>query len=238
MLEKKFIIANWKMNCSKNFIHNYTHNFNGNLDKYNFIICPPFPYLLDSRNKFDEKIQIAAQDVSSFEDGAYTSQVSAKMLIDLKCEYVIIGHNETRLHSKYNNEEIKNKIIRAIENNLKIIYCIGENEDIRREGFYGYSKFLAQQLDISNINITKENFIIAYEPIWAIGNGNSASIENITEVAEFIKSHVKKLKNIEINVLYGGSVNLSNSNEILSIPLISGLLIGGMSLKIDDINKL
>lgn len=236
----KYLVANWKMNGSFDFISKYAENSSlKSNENVQYIIAPSSPYLKFTREKFDKSVKIASQDISAYQNGAYTSQISAEMARDNGCEFAIIGHSETRMHLNQSNNLMKLKVENAIKNGLNVIYCIGENLETRKAGVEQYTQFLENQIQcILGSDINSENFIIAYEPIWAIGTGITASTENISEVALNIQSFCEKNGLQNIKILYGGSVNLQNANTILQIPRISGLLIGGMSLKWEEFPKI
>ncbi len=228
----KFLIANWKMNGDRAFIADYAQKFQKQTsEKVEYIIAPPSCYLDFTLQKFENRAKIAVQDVSNYESGAYTGQICAKMAHDLGAKYAIIGHSETR---NSGNVNVLQKVKNAISCGLKVIYCIGESSEIRGSGVEKYQQFLCQQIDDILPAVREENFMIAYEPIWAIGTGNPASALDIEEISSLIRSHLAGAGLNNISILYGGSVTLQNATEILNIPNISGLLIGGMSLKWDQ----
>ncbi len=176
-------------------------------------------------------IKLGGQDCGTEHSGAFTGDISAKMLKDVGCEYVIIGHSERRKYHQENDEIISKKFKTALDYKLQPVLCIGESSDIRAKN--EQQDFVAKQI-IGVINEMAElkKLIIAYEPIWAIGTGQNASIAEITQMADFIKDFIaKNFPNIEeFFLLYGGSVNSKNSQEILQIANIDGLLVGGASL--------
>lgn len=228
------------MNGSTDFVSHYAEFLSDKLiEKYNVTICAPYIYLQTAINLLKNKnVTIFAQDVSEFINGAYTSQVSANMLKDIGVSGALIGHSETRQLLKYNNNSIQSKTLNAINYDLSVIFCIGEDLEVRNSG--KYLDFLKQQLSFIPFDkITeKGKFYIAYEPIWAIGTGMTASLEMISEVFETIRQYCLHNRLEKVDILYGGSVNLSNIQDLLAQDYISGLLIGGMSLKIDDVNKI
>ena len=215
--ENYMLVANWKMHKTIAMAKDFAEELFEYRDK--FILCPAFTLL-----NAVSRMKLGGQDCSSYaeSEGAFTGDISAAMLKDAGCEYVIIGHSERRKHHQESNHTIKNKIINAHKAGLIVILCIGESLTQREEG--RYLEILAQQLkealpDSSN----QDNMVIAYEPIWAIGTGKTASIEQIEEVHQFLAKN-------RFKILYGGSVNIDNAKSILSINNVSGLLIGGASL--------
>lgn len=213
---------------TRDFIQKFDFFYNQNLNKIkddlDFAIAPSFtslPLISTSKTK---KLKIAAQNLNSFDSGAFTGEISAKMLQDLSVNYVIIGHSERRTIFKETNDELANKIFQAQKHNLVPVFCVGES----------LSEFEANQTEkviISQINAVKnvinfEKAIIAYEPIWAIGTGKTATAEIAERVCRLIKENFGE----NISVIYGGSVNSKNINELLSQKSIDGALVGGASL--------
>jgi triosephosphate isomerase (TIM) len=181
-------------------------------------------------------LNLGGQDCAIEQEGAFTGDISAKMLKDAGCNYVIIGHSERRQHHFENNEIVRKKALAALDQDLLPILCVGESLELRQNG--NYLNFIKEQIENSIPKDTDVNdLVIAYEPVWSIGTGKVPSISDISEVADFIWQEISsnkdfaKIKNFRI--AYGGSVNLDNSKEILEINNIAGLLIGGASLKAD-----
>lgn len=242
------IVANWKMNKNISSAEEFLRELLSYNVSYNeIVICPPFTLLGVLSEKLSEtSIKLGAQDCSGFscENGAFTGDISSSMLVDSGCDYVIIGHSERRKYHLETNEVIKNKIHNAHKMGLKAILCVGESLASREAGNY--------KLDVGEIleeclseSATLENTIIAYEPLWAIGTGKTASLEQIREMHEFLslkskEIFIKSSQTFEqnIKIIYGGSVNEENSASILSIPCVSGLLIGGASLSSEKLYKI
>jgi triosephosphate isomerase len=241
---KNIIIANWKMNQDLNSSSEWIKNFSNKLEYHNnfpeIIICPPSLYL-DSLSKLtseNSKISIGAQDLSFAHEGAYTGDVSAKMLKDFSCNYAIIGHSERRQFHFETNEILAKKLKMAVKKNITPIFCIGESLDDRKNKTY--RDFLRSQI-ISSIpkDIELKNLVLAYEPIWSIGTGLTPEISSIREVVDFVYDELSKYKNIKnFKITYGGSVNSSNSLEIISIKNINGLLVGSASLNYEEFVKI
>ena len=247
------IIANWKMNGTKQSVATWIEEVSNNINVKNInpcIFCPPTCYLEYTRTLIDEndyQVKIGSQVVNhSFEDESLTGGISATMLKDLRVEYVLVGHSEQRNFLKENNNVIINKIERALEDKLAVIYCVGEDIDTKNKN--ETHLFLSEQLDIlGQLQSTHEDklrFItVAYEPIWAIGSGLNAEKDYIVETHEFIKKYINdhlKWGHLDIYpaVLYGGSVNLGNCEEIISSTDVDGLLIGGASLNSETFSKI
>ena len=207
--------------------------------KKDFVILPSTQSIYYIRQKLNNKfVKFGAQDCSQFALGAYTGDISAHMIRELGCKYVLIGHSERRAIYNEKKEILVKKIQNAFTNKLKVIYCVGENYD-------DYKKSKTKNIidfQLSNIFNKKLNFkdlVIAYEPVWAIGTNKTPSLEEIKKVHTYIKStFYKKYKIENICVIYGGSVNLNNSKAIFSISNVDGGLIGGASLKANDFKKI
>ena len=206
------------------------------------IVCPPMPYLHQVNNQKSSYMMLGAQDISQYDNGAYTGETSGTMLADLNIEYVIIGHSERRELYNEDNSVIKDKFSKAIENNIKPILCIGETIEHRNSG--QTFDYIHTQIDaiISNNNLDNlKDLIIAYEPIWAIGTGQTATPEIAEEVHAYIRNILLNTdSNLAANtpILYGGSVNSENAEKLFRMENINGALIGGASLKADEFSKI
>ena len=229
-----FIAANWKMNLDKKSILEYA-NF---LQKFKFsdkvktCIFPPTIYIDYLHSLIDDlPISIGGQNCHYKTSGAFTGEISPNFLRDTGCKYVIIGHSERRIINNENNAEIKLRAEAALNSSLKVILCVGENLTDRQEG--NALQFIEKQLN-DCLPDNCENLLIAYEPIWSIGTGKIPSVFEIEEMHTHIKKIINKFVNKKINVLYGGSVNIKNINEILDITNVDGVLVGGASLKAKD----
>ena len=241
MKRVKYTIANWKMNGTDKSI-NLVHTVAEYLKKTNHkkskvIICPPFTLLSKFIMK-EKKIHFGGQDCHFENVGAYTGSISAPMLKSIGCKYVIIGHSERREYQNEKSKELSLKINAALNNNLKVIYCIGEklNEIKVRNNVLKKQIFsLPKKIDINNI-------IIAYEPVWAIGTGKTPSADEIKKIHLKIRNllapMIGKLNSLRISILYGGSVNSSNAAEILNLDDVDGALVGGASLKSKEFCKI
>lgn len=217
----KFIIGNWKMNGSISEKDTVFKELSKIKTKNKIIMCLPFTLL----NGENHNITIGAQDVSNHENGAYTGDISAKMLNDVGAQYVIVGHSERRLYHNETNEIVREKATMAIKNGIIPIICVGETMEEKNAGhtISVIKKMLTESIPESG------EYVVAYEPRWAIGSGITPS-EN--DIVTAVKTVFDTLPN-PMPVLYGGSVNANNARDIVSIPYIDGLLIGGTSLKSD-----
>ena len=226
-------IANWKLNGNIQFIKQFYMNLINNSANC-VVVCSPSIYLnlLVSNNK---NLFSGAQDVSIYNDGAYTGELSAKMLADNKIKFSIVGHSERRENFYEKNQIVNQKSINLIKNNIIPIICIGETLNQKEKKIT--KDVLSKQIEESIPKVSNfENTIIAYEPIWAIGTGFVPSTDEIEEVHGFIKNFDSKYNNFKI--LYGGSVNASNSSKIKNLKNVDGCLVGGASLKVDEFNSI
>ena len=215
------LFLNGKQNGSYSSLLEFTNNLKEG-GAHEVIIFPPFPYL--SFINYN-KIKVGAQNVSEFENGAFTGEVGAKMLKEVNVKYCLIGHSERRLYFKEDNNILSKKITHLLNHSIIPVLCVGESLKERKCGTM--FKVLEEQM-----KVFQEKVIVAYEPIWAIGTGSIPTIKEISEVAIFFK------QNYNISILYGGSVNESNIKEISSISNIEGVLVGGASLEFKKVNKM
>lgn len=203
------------------------------------VICPPFPYLPvthDFLARHDSKLGLGGQDCSDKESGAFTGDISATMLHDAGCEYVIVGHSERRQYHQEADSLIAQKIVAGQKSGLNVVLCIGETKDQREAG--KTMAILSTQLKGCLIaGIDSKKLIVAYEPVWAIGTGLNATGDDIVTAHAHIKKELTSILGQggqAIAILYGGSVKASNAKEILSAPGVDGVLVGGASLKADE----
>ena len=238
-MRKKVIAGNWKMNNdfseSQSLVSGIISGL-GNDDKCEVIVCPPFTSLSEVHSLVkDSPVKLGAQNIFFEESGAYTGEISASMLKSVGCEYVILGHSERRSIFGESDKWINNKIKKAIESGLKIIFCIGETLAQREEGVT--DAVVKNQIINGLKNVTSENLktiTIAYEPIWAIGTGKTASPVQAQEVHAFIRNLIEEIYSKEsaenLIIQYGGSVKPDNAASLLSQPDIDGALVGGACL--------
>lgn len=214
------------------FLEYIAHKENREFENFN--ADEVIKYVYDSR-----PLTLGAQDCGVEDNGQYTGDVSAKLLKEVNCKYVIVGHSERRRIYGESNEVVMKKAISAIKNEITPIICVGEPKEIRDEG--RHFDFVRQQIAKSVPLIKSKKLIIAYEPIWAIGTGLTADIAQITEMTSFIRQVFNnEVANFfeEFYIIYGGSVSSSNSKDILSIKEVDGLLVGKASLQIDEFGKI
>jgi len=237
------IISNWKMNGSKVEILDWLSALNSRLTlsaQSECIFCPPLSYLGFSQNEISSNkmgIKLGAQNFEPDSMNPITGGVSGKMLLDLDCNFIIIGHSERRLKLNENDQVLLNKIHSAIDHNLGIIFCTGETQKEKEDGLCE-SAIRKQLLILKEVPL--KNIVIAYEPVWSIGSGHTPALSYIQEVQHFIRDEVKSINNSEkdIAVYYGGSVNLKNSSKIMDLESVSGLLVGGGSLDANSFSEI
>jgi triosephosphate isomerase (TIM) len=234
---RKMVIANWKMNGDQSLAKALTTALK--LQSYHLdiklVLCPPTVLLpfVEGKLKHNPDIALGAQDVSRHEVGAFTGEVSARMLKEAGCQYVIIGHSECRTYHHETTEIILEKMKQALNVGLIPVVCIGESLADREAN--RTETVLSAQLD-PILKQHQSGFVLAYEPIWAIGTGVTASIEQIQQTHAFLQ---KKLYNCaDLPLLYGGSVNAANADSILSLKDVNGVLVGGASLKVNEITEI
>jgi triosephosphate isomerase (TIM) len=237
--------ANWKMNLTFQQAETLVDELMAiQLDlgeNREAVLGVPFPYLVNIKNKLAgrKNVFVAAQNCYDKKSGAYTGEVSAEMLKSIAVDYVILGHSERREYFNESHEMLAAKINICIENGLKPIFCCGEALSIREAGTQ--NDFVETQLKESLFHLTARQltgFVIAYEPIWAIGTGKTASNEQAQEMHEFIRSVMVNQYGADIansiSILYGGSVKANNAKEIFGQPDVDGGLVGGASLVAAD----
>ncbi|MDG1740159.1 MAG: triose-phosphate isomerase [Candidatus Actinomarina sp.] len=242
---KKIIIGNWKLNLDHleaiQLLQKLNYSLEVNIeDKIDIVIAPSYTSLRSLQTIIDAdnlKIKISSQDVSAYIEGAYTGEVSALQLSKLNITHSIIGHSERRIVFNETDETINLKVHNAVNNNLVPIVCFGESEEQRDTN--AYLSYILNQVNIAVKGLRKdkvEEIIFAYEPIWAIGTGKVASVENAIEVISSVKQEISTkpfYDEEKIRFIYGGSVSPTNASELLNTKIIDGVLVGGASLDVD-----
>ena len=236
---KKVFIGNWKMNGTLSSL-TQIKKLCVHLEKVDkeVILCPPTTILKDAISlSSDSSLLIGAQNCHFEQSGSYTGEISAQMLSDLGVSSVILGHSERRENNFENNLLIRKKVAAAHDENLRVILCVGENNQQKNNN--ETKKIILKQIkDSFPLLVTKNNFIIAYEPIWAIGTGVTPTAEEIERIHRHIRSIVAELSNQDmankVKIVYGGSVKPYNSKKILSQNNVDGALVGGASLLSSD----
>lgn len=241
-MRKKLIVGNWKMNYTITEAESFVESIKDkiNVDFVDVVICPNFVVLNNMLNILEgSNIKLGAQNVYPEDKGAYTGEISAPMLVSAFVDYCIIGHSERRSIFNESNEFINKKAKKLLENNIKPIICVGETLEERESGnmFDVVSKQLVKCIEEISKEDMERNVVIAYEPIWAIGTGKTASSDDANKMCRFIRKAIEMkygAKTAEkVRILYGGSVNPTNAKEILEMEDIDGALVGGASLKND-----
>jgi len=247
-MRKKWLVANWKMNGNGAFVKEWHHSF-ASLGSYgisdvSIVVCPPFPYLILAKDIFSAcadnslPIQVGAQNVCDQPLGAYTGEVSASMLTDLGISFVIIGHSERRQFYGESDQMIARKIQLALAEKITPILCVGEMLSERENGLT--QEVLHQQLtsvfDLIGLDAFSQ-LILAYEPVWAIGTGKTATAELAAETHALIRAIIRR-SNValaeKLSILYGGSLKPENAAELFAQNEIDGGLVGGASLMPQD----
>ena len=242
MTRKKIVAGNWKMN---NDLQETELLINELVKETNhsgceIMIAPSFVSLKTSTDFLKDKyIEVISQNVHQNNDGAYTGEISAKMLSSIGIKTTIIGHSERREYFSETHEILKSKVDTSIENSIKIIFCFGEELKDRKTN--NHFNIISNQISESLFHLSSfdwDNIILAYEPVWAIGTGETASSDQVQEMHSFIRSFIAQKYSTElaqkISILYGGSVKPNNAKEIFSMEDVDGGLIGGASLNSKD----
>ncbi|TRZ48659.1 triose-phosphate isomerase [bacterium] len=242
-MRKTIIAGNWKMYKTVGEAIELANGLKRELfsleDATDIVICPPFTVLSEAGEAVsDSNIQLGAQDVFWLEEGAFTGEVSCKMLKDVGCKFVIIGHSERRQYFSETNESVNKKVKAALKSELTPIMCVGETLAEREKELT--FKVLDDHLQYGLKDIAKDEIlkvVIAYEPVWAIGTGKTASPQQAEEAQKYIRDLLAKMYGREtadnIRIQYGGSVKPENITELMAQPDIDGALVGGASLTLE-----
>ena len=233
---KKILALNFKMNLEYKQIKDYVSKIKDKINNREVIFFPPaifLPYFIS------EEYAIGAQTISEHDNGAHTGEISCEQLKSIGGSYVIIGHSERRQDQKEDDSVINAKIKKALEKKLKVILCIGETKEER--DMLKTAKILKREITSALKDINTDlfgNIVIAYEPIWAIGTGLVPTTDDIYKTIEFIINTTNNAFGFKPNVLYGGSVNEKNIEELNKIENVSGFLVGGASLDFEKVLKI
>ena len=245
-MRKKVIAGNWKMNMLPNEAIKFIEDLAPLVKdtEHEVVLCVPYTDLFYALLTVQgTNIKIGAQNMHYEENGAYTGEISAKMLKSINVEYVIIGHSERRQYFNETDETVNKKVKAAFENGLKPIVCVGETLQEREDG--KAEEIITNQIALALDGLTAEqveNIIIAYEPIWAIGTGKTATSEDANNSIKAIRNKIAEIygQNVANGVIiqYGGSVKSTNAKELFEMSDIDGGLVGGASLKVDEFSKI
>lgn len=247
-MRKNIVAGNWKMNNTFQEAEELVSVIAEELDdkklKCDVIVCPPSVYLEMSSDYADESVlSIAAQNVSEYDNGAYTGEISAAMLEAMGIEYCIIGHSERRKYFNETNAQLADKVAKLLDYNIKPIFCIGEQLEERESS--NHFDVVKKQIEEGLFNLSSDEFsniVVAYEPVWAIGTGKVATPEQAQEMHSFIRGLISGKYGAETadntTLLYGGSCNAENAATLFANNDVDGGLIGGASLKANDFVKI
>ncbi|MCX6740058.1 MAG: triose-phosphate isomerase [Candidatus Parcubacteria bacterium] len=233
----KIIIANWKMNLSVKEALSFLAKIKSS--KNEVVLAAPYTFLGELAKHQRPDIKLGAQNVSQYEQGAFTGEISASMLKEQGCTYCLVGHSERRIYFLESDYMINQKIKNLLKLHITPVICIGENARDRKRGIT--KKILKKQLQIALKGI-KNRVIIAYEPVWAISTFQkgrvkiAASTADIAEMHGYLRKLLSSMGKAGTKIIYGGTVNLLNSADIMSLKEVDGVLVGGASLKINNLN--
>lgn len=245
-MRKQIVAGNWKMNNDLAETERFLLELKKQVipEKVEVIIAPPFTSLHHSFKSLREHpVEVAAQNMHQSLSGAFTGEISAEMLKSVGVKIVILGHSERREYFHEDNATLAEKVNTALESEMTAIFCVGEELEDRKNG--NYFEFVKKQLSEGLFHVSEgswKNIVVAYEPVWAIGTGETASPEEVQEMHKYIRETIAEnySKEVaeEVSILYGGSVKPDNAKEIFGQPDVDGGLIGGASLKVESFMKI
>lgn len=247
---RKFLIAgNWKMNCgpkeTSTLLQGIRNKINRTPDNVDGLVCPPMISLTTASVELQdmEGVALGAQNVHYEDNGAFTGEVSTEMLNEVNCEYVILGHSERRQYFGETDKTVNAKVTKSVDDGLNPVICVGESLEQRKAGEHKLR--VKKQVQAALIGVESgnaSNIVIAYEPIWAIGTGETATPDQAQEMHKMIREELGDLYSNEIadgiRILYGGSMKPHNAEELLAQSDVDGGLIGGASLKADSFTEI
>jgi len=246
-MRKKIVAGNWKMNKKLDEGLSFSNDLKQNIKSSNseaiVILCVPFTHLERMAHASDALYAVSAQDCSAKESGAFTGEISSSMIASTGAQYVILGHSERRAYHAENNTDLAAKVDRCLSDGLTVIYCCGEQLEERESN--SHFELVKRQLSEALFHLSSEQMasvVIAYEPVWAIGTGVTASSDQAQEMHAYIRSIFEdkygKSVSENVSILYGGSCKPSNAEELFSKEDVDGGLIGGASLDPSDFIKI
>jgi triosephosphate isomerase len=236
---RKIVIAgNWKMNKTQGealtFLQGFLDHLTDTADDREVVLCVPFTDLCTlSKNLHGSRVMLGAQNIHWADAGAYTGEIAGEMLTEIGVRYVIIGHSERRQYFGETDETVNQRLLAAQRHGLIPILCVGETKQQRDAG--ETDNVIAAQISKDLIGVDQSNLVIAYEPIWAIGTGDTCEATDANQVIGKVRS---QLKNSDVPIQYGGSVKPGNIDEIMAQPEIDGVLVGGASLDPDGFGRI
>jgi triosephosphate isomerase len=236
---RKIVIAgNWKMYKTQSeaseFLQRFLSELENTSEDREVLLCAPFTALgIISKSLHGSRVQLGAQNVHWEDEGAYTGEIAAPMLTEIGVRYVIVGHSERRQYFGETDETVNKRLLAAQRHGLTPILCVGETKQQRDAG--ETEQLIATQLKKDLVDVDQQNLIIAYEPIWAIGTGDTCEVSEANRIIGIIRS---QLKVADVPIQYGGSVKPNNIDEIMAQPEIDGVLVGGASLEADSFGRI
>jgi len=231
--QQKFVFGNWKMSQPKKGVEAFLNSWSNNSARALAGIFPSFVHLDFVANQLRQRklnLVLGAQDCSVEAEGAFTGEVSAQQIRDVGCEFVLIGHSERRQRFQESHQSLTARLEQALRVGLQPVFCVGETEAQRLEG--KTSHILSAQLEVIKSNASK--VIVAYEPVWAIGTGRVASVQDVHSAHALIRSQCPSVR----AVIYGGSVKADNSKDLAQVEGVDGFLVGGASLEAGSFEKI
>ncbi len=245
-MRRKIVAGNWKMNGNRQFAKKLVEDLSsvaGELkDSVEIVIAPPFILMADAVQNKTSDLKLASQNVSNFDNGAFTGETSADMLAEFGCQYSIIGHSERRALFGDLDGVVANKVAKSLEKGISPILCVGET--LEERDAEKTLDVIRGQLDIALKDLNEQQLkqvVVAYEPVWAIGTGKTATPEQAQSVHAFIRNEVAVKSQLIANampIIYGGSVKARNAKELFAMADIDGGLIGGASLKFEEFSEI
>ncbi|MFK7977673.1 MAG: triose-phosphate isomerase [Halioglobus sp.] len=241
-MRQALIVGNWKMHGSRSSVDELLGGLlDADAGAVDVVVCPSYVHLQQALARTEAGgLSVGAQDCSHVQAGAYTGEVSSQMLADMGCRWVILGHSERRQYHGESDELVAAKIGSAVESGLRPILCVGESK-AQREAGEAEAVVAAQLAGALQDQLSLAGLTVAYEPVWAIGTGLTASPEQAQQMHAFIREHVRGLKGVaaeELQLLYGGSVKPDNAALLFAQPDIDGALVGGAALKVEDFTQI
>ena len=238
-MRRQLVIGNWKMNTSIDEAINLIVDLKEGLNDESTVVCVPYTHIGVVQEIVDDRIAVGAQNLCQFDNGAYTGEISSRMLQSLGVEFVIVGHSERRAYFGETDSMVNTKVQQALKKDIIPVICCGEQLETRKEG--SFLPFIENQIREALKNLSKAmvaNCVIAYEPVWAIGTGETASAEQAQEVHRFIRGIIENLYDKStadhMTIVYGGSVKAENAADLFKEEDVDGALVGGASLKAND----